>query len=247
MNKQVSIWVVGGQDVRMRIPLLKELQNQGFIVGAIGSEPEDIFIENNISYKRYNLHRWIGPFSDIASYRQLVKIFNDVKPDIVHGFDTKPAILTPLAAKRFAGITAFRTVTGMGYVYSSDSFIVKLLKPFYRFFQKLSSKYSKATIFQNPDDMNYFVKTGLTDLSSAKLVRGSGINIDENSPSLDDLPNLIDELGCKDVFVFTMIARLVKDKGVIEYLEASKIIKSINKNVKFLLVGPIVGEGNEAV
>lgn len=250
MMTSKSVWHVGGEDVRMRIPLLLSLQDKGFSVGAIGTEDPEIFEKHNIPYRRYELHRWIGPFSDLQSYQQLKQIFTEVKPDIVHGFDTKPAILTPLAAQNINGVNAVRTITGMGYIFSSDSFKAKLIKPFYRFLQKIASSEANKTIFQNPDDLNYFKGTGLINADKQALIRGSGIDINkflQRQISQERLEGLKLDLNCQDKVVFTMVSRLVKDKGVLEYLEAARVIKQQRDDVTFLLVGPTAGEGKEAV
>ena len=252
MNKypQAKIWHVGGEDVRMRIPLLKALKIRGFSVGAIGTEDAKIFEENDIPYKKYSLYRWVGPFSDFQSYRQLRSIFSELRPDIVHGFDTKPAILTPIAGNKLEGLQSLRTVTGMGYVFSSNSISAKIIKPFYRFFQKIASQRASKTIFQNPDDKKYFEDTALIAKNKSLMVRGSGIDISEflnKQVSEDEIADLKATLCIENKLVVIMVARLVKDKGVLEFLEASRIVKSQQNNVEFLLVGPITGEGTEAI
>src|SRR3989441_8854642 len=117
----VKLWLVGSDDVRFRLPLLNALRERGFDAGAVGSESETAFKDAGIPYWRFSLNRWVSPWSDLRSRRQLYELFRAHRPDIVHAFDTKPAILAPLAA-RDAGVPAtVATITGLGYLFSSRS------------------------------------------------------------------------------------------------------------------------------
>ncbi|WP_133406250.1 glycosyltransferase family 4 protein [Parashewanella tropica] len=248
--KKIKIWFVGGEDVRMRIPLLLELRKLGYEIGVIGTESPDPFEVENIPYIQYSLNRWVGPFSDLKSYSQLSKIFSKIDVDIIHGFDTKPAILVPLASRSYSHIKSIRTITGMGFIFSSDSFLALLLKPVYSILQKLASRNASKTVFQNNDDLVYFQNKKLVEEGKIELVRSSGIDLsslpklDENNVAIRDLKN---NLSIKNELVIIMVARLVKDKGVLQFLEAAKRVKNKSKNVRFFLVGPSSGEGKEAI
>ena len=78
-NKKKTIWFVGGEDIRMRIPLLSLLRNQGFDVGALGTEDSQPFDDADIYYKKYYLNRWVSPFSDRRTIQELTSIFKKVK------------------------------------------------------------------------------------------------------------------------------------------------------------------------
>lgn len=241
---------IGGEDVRMRIPILTQLMEKGFKVGALGCGDGKAFENTQISYHDYHLNRWISPLGDIKTKKQLAKIFTDIKPDLVHLFDTKPGVITPKVAKKNGVRAVVRTVTGMGYIFSSDSLLAKILKPFYRIAQKKAIAYTNIVIFQNSDDQKYFEKYNLVPKEKSVLVASSGLQVDDFvSKKADDQTKktLKNQLGInkKDVVV-TLIARLVKDKGVLEFLEAAKIL-SVNQNIKFLLVGPLGSEGKQAV
>lgn len=249
-NTPITIWQVGGDDVRLRIPLLLALRERGFGVGAIGSESGEAFATHPIPYFQYTLARGINPFVDRQSCRQLLTLFRQHRPDVVHGFDTKPAILAPLMAVK-AGIPGrVRTITGMGYVFSSNSPIALTLRPIYRSLQRNASVATGCTIFQNPDDRDYFYNHGMAEPNHAALILSSGIEIDRflsHCPSPETLSTLRQELGLEGKRVVTMIARLVVSKGVKEYLDAAAIVCQQMPDVKFLLVGPRSSEGRQAV
>lgn len=246
----ISIMFVGGEDVRMRIPILQKLAIMGFNVAVMGSEDSEPFDKVGIMYYRYELNRGVSPLCDRRSINQLVSAFAMHNPDVVHAFDTKPAMLVPVAARQAAVNCCVRTVTGMGYVFSSSSPLALLLRPIYRFMQKKASALADYTVFQNEDDMDYFKSENLVNPGKAVLVRGSGIDLDlleKQKAGSEDSKKLREELGLANSVVVIMIARLVNHKGVIEYLKAAKKVREVLPNCRFLLVGPRGEEGRQAV
>ena len=245
-----TIWHIGGEDVHMRIPLLLALREKGFQVGAVGSGNGHKFSVHNIPYFQYTLERDLNPWADICTRSQLFNLFREHKPDIVHGFDTKPAMITPVVAMK-AGIPGrVRTITGMGYVFSSQSTLALALRPVYRYLQTKASEATDITIFQNPDDRQYFRDRKMVEDGREDLVLGSGININDltqNKPTPEQMNDIRQELNLTNQLVVTMVARLVVHKGVREYLQAASIVCQEMKNVTFLLVGPLSSEGRQAV
>ena len=248
-NKKIILHV-GGEDVRMRIPMLNILSTNNFNVGAIGCEDYEAFERTDIPYFNYTLHRWLTPFADETSKKELGGIFKNIEPDLIHLFDTKPGVLTPKIAKQSGVKHVVRTVTGMGYVFSSNSLIAQLLKPFYRIAQKRAITYTDVVIFQNEDDKAYFEKHKLVPPEKSKLVRSSGLNVEEflrNKPSEKETIKIRKQLNASENdVVVTMVARLVKDKGVLEFLETAKKLSQYS-NIKFVLVGPLGSEGKQAI
>lgn len=245
-----TIWAIGGEDVRMRIPILKKLSERGFSVAAVGSEEPQPFERAGITYHRYDLNRGFSPISDWRSMQQLVELFKLHQPDVVHAFDTKPAMIVPYAARKANIKGVVRTVTGMGWVFSSNSPLALLLRPVYRKIQYGASNLSDFTIFQNLDDKQYFEKHQLIDTKKSVLVRGSGVDPDDlllNTPTTESLNELRRNLNLEGKFTIVMVSRLVKNKGVVNYLEASRIVKRSLPNCHFLLVGPQSSEGSQAV
>lgn len=250
VDKPLSICVVGGEDVRMRIPLLKKLQKRGHRCCAIGSEDGSRFARAGIPYERYDLNRGLNPIADLKSIIQLHRILADLKPDVAHAFDTKPALLLPIAARLAKVKGVVRTITGMGYLFSSNEVKALTLRLVYHALHKVVSNLSDATIFQNIDDQIYFTEKKLCPMERTHLVRGSGLDVDAfMNPRIEEaqLESIRDELDLHNVITFIMVARLVKNKGVEEYLLSARQIKAKHSNVRFLLVGPRETEGSQAV
>ena len=250
MSIKMSIFYIGGEDVRMRIPLLKSMIVKGYFTSAVGCDDSLSFIDSEIDYHNYHLSRGISPLQDFKSKSEVSIILRDNTPNLVHLFDTKPGVLVPKVAKQSGVKLVVRTVTGMGFIFSSNSIFVKILRPFYRFMQKRSIKYTDALIFQNPDDKKYFEEHDLVPAAKSYLVAGSGLDVDDFTARVSSQKTLNElkiNFGFKETdIVVTLIARLVQDKGIEEFLQAAKII-SDKLGVRFLLVGPRSGEGKQAV
>jgi len=241
---------VGGEDIRMRIPILKKMIEKGYSVAAVGCSDQSAFKGSSMKYYDYHLKRSITPLSDILSKKELSSIFLNEKPDLIHLFDTKPGVLTPKVAKHSGVKFVVRTVTGMGYIFSSNSIFIKILRPIYRLVQKRAIRYTDSVIFQNTDDKEYFEKYNLVPRGKSYLVASSGLDACDflsHVSNKESLAKLKEALGIKESdIVIILIARLVKDKGIVEFLKASKILSKL-PHVKFLLVGPSAGEGSQAV
>ncbi|MBH8571665.1 glycosyltransferase family 4 protein [Nostocaceae cyanobacterium CENA369] len=245
-----TIWHVGGEDIRFRIPLLLALRDRGFNVGAVGSENGDAFAKYQIPYFQYTLEREINPLADIQARTQIFNLFSKYKPDVVHGFDTKPAMITPIIGMKAKIPGRVRTINGMGYIFSSNSPLALTLRPIYRHLQKQASAAAGITVFQNIDDRAYFRKHQMVKDGCDDLVLGSGIDIEQlikNRPNPEQLAVVRQELGLEGQLVVTMIARLVVAKGVREYLDAARIVCQKMPNVKFILIGPFSSEGRQAI
>lgn len=245
-----TVWHVGGEDVSLRIPLLKQLRQRGFDVGAVGSESPHAFDAAGIAYFHYPLHRGISPLADRRSRTRLRELFAAHRPDVVHAFDTKPAILATMAA-RDAGIPGrVRTITGMGYLFSTNALPFRMLRPLYCGMQRRASSAAGVTVFQNRDDREYFRTRRMVADGSDALIAGSGVDVKEllaSRPDAAALARLKQELNLDDRPVVTMIARLVRHKGVSEYLDAARRVTEAGTPAQFLLVGPLASEGRQAV
>ena len=244
MKKRIVF--IGGEDISLRIPMIKSLIDLDFDVWVIGSEREELFESASIAYSVYSLNRRFSPLSDLFSFIRLVKLLKEIQADVVHTFDTKPNILGSFAAWLVGTPKIIKTINGMGKIFSYDSKFNSLLRIIYSFSQSLTNKISTYTIFQNSDDKQYFISKGMIESNKAIYVPGSGVSIDLINKSIKEeaeLQSLRKSLQLENKITVILISRIIKAKGIIEYLESSALVKHHSKNVRFLLVGPI--EGNE--
>ncbi len=240
----IKMAYVGGEDLSLRLPIIKLLGAAGYDVCGVGpsAKEKELFRRNDVPYETYPLKRSSGVLSDILSFMRLYRVFKKNSYTIVHAFDTKPAVLARLAA-RLAGVPFIvGTIPGLGSIFSEDSRTNNILAILYRAGQKAASGVSDITIFQNPDDMEFFTANKLVCSSKAALIRGSGVDVNALSPEVirdTDIKRLEAELGSRpnEIKVF-LISRLLKYKGIQEYLEASRIVRERHDHVAFYLAGP---------
>ena len=192
-----------------------------------------------------------NPVNELKTIWRLYRIFRKEEFDVVHGFTIKPNIYGAIAAK-MAGVPAvINTVTGLGYVFTGSGKKRRLLKILVVALYRFAFRFASRVIFLNDDDCESFHRYGIGDSRRGIVIRSEGIDSDRYSVSnvrRDKLEKVRDELGLPEdcgQLVVTMIARLIWDKGVREFVEASRLVKSKHTNALFLLVGQI-DEGNPA-
>ena len=170
----------------------------------------------------------VMPLRDLAYAVRMARLVRQVSPDQVLSYTIKPNIWGTLAAAT-AGAPAAMVVTGLGYAFleprsKRHRLVGKAARALYR----LAIARANEVFFQNRDDWAEFRKSGcLPDTAKATIVNGSGVDLDRFGPSpLPDQP------------VFLMIARLLRAKGVLDYLRAARIASRDLPQARFLLAGP---------
>ncbi|MFF2286142.1 glycosyltransferase family 4 protein [Peribacillus butanolivorans] len=174
------------------------------------------FIETNID------RRGTNPITDFNLILHYLKILKKVKPDVVLTYTIKPNLYGGLAS-RLLNIPCINNITGLGSGFSGDSLLKKFLSKMY----KVSLKKSHCVFFQNTSDMNILLDNK-TIKGNYELIPGSGVNLNEFM--FKDFP---DEQNP----TFLFIGRIMKDKGIDEYLDAAKEVKGNYPNVRFNLIG----------
>jgi glycosyltransferase involved in cell wall biosynthesis len=249
-NGHHHVWLVGSDDIRLRIPYVLELRRRGLDATIVGTEPDAPFRTHDIPYHRYSFSRSLAPLADVRAFRELLALFGDNRPAVVHSFDTKPAMLASFAALRAGVPVRVRTLTGMGYVFSSRSPLALSLRPVDLILQAAASRAASMTVFQNRDDQAYFLRRRLAHEETSTLIPGSGIDtvlLRSKRPSASELASLRHELGIENGRVVTMVSRLVRTKGVAEFCAAARAVRRERPDCTFLLVGPLSSEGWQAV
>jgi glycosyltransferase involved in cell wall biosynthesis len=239
----LNIVFLGGEDVSARIDISKILINLGCSINIIGSESKEVFDNNNISYTKFNLNREFSIIDDVKSIIAIRKILKKYSKEIiVHAFDTKLTVFLPIAAYGLKNVKVVRTINGMGRLFSEKSFKYKVMIFIYRFIQRLVKINVDFTIFQNTDNYNYFVNSQLTTKTKSIVIKSSGINLKEYFTKVDDSTksNLLNNhLDYENSTTFILVSRLIKQKGILNYLEAAKLCHLSGLRYNFLLIGQI--------
>lgn len=215
-----------------RLNMMQDFLAHGYRVVAVGQEEEskwcNVFSDYGITYRSIFAERnGINPLHDLRTMRSIKKIIDEEKPDKIFCYQAKTVIYGCLAAKSRRIYEVYPLIAGLGSLFLGKGIKNKMLCFLLRTEYRFALRNAKQVFFQNPDDVDRFVKDRIITRDRVCMINGSGVDTQKFIPS--DYPEQIS---------FLMIARLIKDKGVFEYLEAAKLIKRTNPNVRFLLVGP---------
>jgi glycosyltransferase involved in cell wall biosynthesis len=173
----------------------------------------------------------LNPLRELATLRHLTRILRRERPDLLHNFTVKCAIYGALAA-RAAGVRAVvNAVAGMGYVFTSNAPKARILRPLVRALLRMAlDAPCSLLVLQNPDDARAFADLRLLDRSRIRLIRSSGVDVERFAPTmaLAGVPHGLRVL---------LAARLLWEKGIQEFVDASGLLQAQGRQVAFLLAG----------
>ena len=174
----------------------------------------------------------LNPLRELALLFWLWRLMRREQPDIVHGFTIKCAIYGGFAA-RLAGAARVNSVTGMGYVFIGDAPKARLLRPIVRALMRSALGGDRARlILQNPDDVRFFERNGISTRAQIRLIPGSGVDCARFLP-----PAPGQERAAGEPLRVVLAARMLWDKGVDEFVNAARLLKAENRNLRFVLAG----------
>jgi glycosyltransferase involved in cell wall biosynthesis len=176
-----------------------------------------------------------NPLHDLATLVSLVRLYRRERPDIVHHVALKPALYGSIAAWLTGVPGMVNAFAGMGFVFISEGAFARTLRPLIGgLFRFLLNRPPSRVIVQNPDDRSLFeLRIGVAP-ERVRIIRGSGVDIDAFHPN-DEPPGTP---------VAVCVARMLWDKGIGELVEAARILKARNVDIRIRLVGP--GDDNPA-
>lgn len=182
-----------------------------------------------IDFQTYSLSRaGLNPVKDVASVLELRRKIQNIGPDVMLSYTIKPVIYGSIAAK-LAGVPRIYTmISGLGYAFGTNSFKQRAVGMVVSQLYARSLRWSEAVFFQNPDNRDVFIERGLVKPQQAVLINGSGVELDRFAVA--PLP--------PEPVKFLLIARLIHEKGIGEYVEAARRLKAKYPDVKFRLLGP---------
>ncbi|WP_022670501.1 glycosyltransferase family 4 protein [Hippea alviniae] len=210
-----------------RLGLIKKLSEHYdvFIVAPKDKYSEEI---EKLGFKFYDIkmdRKGKNPLVDFETLLEYYKIYKKIKPDIALHFTIKPNIYGNLVCK-VLNIPTINNITGLGHVFSNQTLLTKIVVSMYKVALKNS-----FVFFQNSEDRNMFLELGIVDNRSSDVLPGSGVNV--------EFFKAVNQKRKGERFTFLFIGRMLKEKGVKEYIKAAGIIKSKYKDVNFLLVGKV--------
>lgn len=220
-----------------RIPLLKALQQDGHQIYTVANKDEYSvkLINEGFNFEEINSNNnATNPIEDLKTIYSYYKIYKKIKPDVICHNAIKPNIYGSIAASML-GIPTINNISGLGTLFIKKSFSTKIAKLLYRFSQKKVAK----IFFQNNDDLNLFIQNKLIDKTKVQVIPGSGVNTSRFISS--------EEKKVGSDFQFLFIGRLLYDKGILEYIDAVKLLKEKYPRVKFNVLGPLYENNATAI
>jgi glycosyltransferase involved in cell wall biosynthesis len=166
----------------------------------------------------------VGDFLLLLRYWRLLK---SEKPDICLFYTIKPNVYGSLAST-ICGIPFINNVSGLGAVFIQGGWLRRFVSALYR----LAFRNSNRVFFQNRDDLELFLENRLVKKELTDVLPGSGVNLQRFTPDDDTVRKSLSA-----PFRFLLIARMLKDKGVVEFVNASQLLKESGLKSEFCLLG----------
>lgn len=224
--------------INFRGPLLDALLAKGLMVHVaapdlpIGGPIRVLLEQKGVTVHQIPLRRvGMNPFADLLCLAALCKLMFKVKPDSVLAYTVKPVIYGLLAARIMNVKRGFALITGLGYAFQAvdgnESGRRGVLKALVQGLYALALRSATRVFFQNPDDQAIFQELRLISADTpSTVVNGSGVDVYDFS--VVPFPEHVS---------FLLIARLLGDKGVREFVSAARAVKTKHANVVFKIVG----------
>lgn len=214
---------------RFRGALIQEMikNNHEVIVAAPEEGYEEEIKALGAEFRQLQFNRvGTNPVQDIGLMFRIYKLIKEIKPDQMFLCTVKPVIYGSIAAK-LAGIkNIYSMLTGLGHPFMAETLKGKIVSSIVKMLYSIALKFNEKIIFQNPDDAKEFIDKKLTSSKKCEVVSGSGINLEEFKFS-----------KVREKPIFLMIARIIEEKGVKEYINAARAIKKQYPNAKIQLLG----------
>ncbi len=190
--------------------------------------------KERISSKGIKVFDWhlsrgsLDPFTELKSIINIINCVSEYKPDLVHAVALKPVLYSTIVGQLNRKTPIICALGGLGFVFSSKSLKASILRKSVSFF--LRGLFSRSNIFlilQNRDDRGLLIEKKITRKDKVRLIRGAGVDIEVFAP----LPDT------NRIPVVALPARFLWDKGLGDFVEAARRIKSEGISARFVLLG----------
>ena len=218
--------------IQFRLDMMKSFQNRGYTVVAAGDAPEgkwsDYFSAMGIQYRQIFVQRnGMNPKNDLKTLSSIKKLLQEERPDKIFAYQAKSIVYGGAAAKQLRIKEFYSLIAGVGSIFVSKGIKIKIVRAILSLQYRHAMNKAPIVFFQNNDDVELFLKKKIVKRSQVCVINGSGVNLDIFTP-----------MPLPEQTAFLSVSRLIKDKGVREYLSAARIVKERYPHTRFMLVGP---------
>ena len=218
-----------------RLELALVAKKKGYDVKIVLGELDadlKILEEEQIDYFYLPVYRGsLNPLKDLKSIFLIYRLFKKIKPDIVHLVTIKPYLYGGLIARITKVPSVVSAISGLGSMFIDESFKNNFLRilfyPLYKFAFNHSNQF---IVIQNYDDAKLLQNWGVLNFNKIRFVNGSGVNLKKFS--------MIKELNTK-LPIVCFAARLLRDKGIYEFVSAAEILNKLGISARFIVAGDI--------
>ena len=214
-----------------RSALIKRLISEGHEVNVIA--PFDNYVDRLVKlgakYHEVKLTRFKKSIIwDLYFIIRLIRFNRKLRPEVVHHFTIKPVIYGSIAAWFSPKMKVINSIPGLGLSFNII-YKKKWINRFIMFLYNLAFKDNHTIIFQNPDNMNFFIKSGILNIEQCHLIKSSGVDVEKFQNTKRDKKDQIIRFG--------IMCRMIWSKGIDDFVEASKIVYKKNPNTEFYVLG----------
>jgi len=215
---------------------MQAFKNAGFQVIAVA--PSDEYVPRlkamGVQYVPISMsNQGVNPLKDLWLWLQFIWIFWRIRPDVVLPYTIKPNIYGSLAAGMLS-IPIINNIAGLGVVFTRSNWLTWLVRLMYW----VALRRSLKVFFQNEDDRSRFISAKLIDAGIASRLPGSGINLERFSLSI---------ASPKKPLRFLLVARMLREKGIWEFVDAARLIKQRGLDAEFCLLGFLDSKNPSAI
>lgn len=222
-----------------RLAVAQRAKDKGYSVHIASMSGRSVHKINELGFPHHVISMSRSGKSIFSEVRCLFSIWCllwKLKPDLLHLVTIKPVLYGGIASRISPVKGVVSAISGLGYIFTALGRRASLLRYIVKYLYKIAlSKRNLHVIFQNLDDQRTIVNITGLDMSKSSIIRGSGVD-------LMRYPVFPEPIG---VPVVSLAARLLKDKGICEFIQAARILTGQGLQIKFQLIGNI-DAGNPA-
>jgi glycosyltransferase involved in cell wall biosynthesis len=216
-----------------RLDLARAARDAGFdvLVATLVQHHAKQIEEEGFKLLPIQLRRGVQPpLHDLASLVELIRLYRREQPDIVHHVSMKQVLVGAIAARIVRVPAMVNAITGLGYMFYADTWRRRLLRSSIKPALGWALAHPRsAVIFQNDPDCEDLLRAGIVKKSQAVVIRGAGVNVSQFFPSPEPA----------GVPVVLLPSRMLRDKGIGEFVEASRLLRNRGIQARCVLAGAV--------